>query len=122
MDQSELYSETLMNLILDTIEEVIIIHDNDHNILWMNHAGEQAFGLNVDRALTMKCHELFGGSLPCADCTAGNVVIGEPVRVVRTKVAPKTGTIVECKTLPYYKDGKVELVVQCLKPVGKTEE
>ncbi len=121
MDQQELYSEKLMNLILDTIEEVIVIHDADHNILWMNHAGEKSFGIKVDNALGMKCHQLFGNSLPCSDCTAGSMVVGEPTCIVRRKVIPKTNTVVACRTIPYYKDGKMDLVIQCLQ-VQKEEE
>jgi len=117
MDQADLYSEKLMNLILDTLDEVIVIHDADHNILWMNHAGEKAFGISVDKALEMKCHQLFKNSLPCSDCDAGSVVIGEPTNPIRRKVIPTTGITVECRTVPYYRDGKIELVVQCLRPV-----
>lgn len=115
MDKSEIYSEKLMNLILDMIDEVIIIHDADHNILWMNHAGEKAFGINVDKALTMKCHELFKNSIPCSDCDVGTVVIGEPTNSIRKKVIPTTGTTVSCRTVPLYADGKIELVIQCLR-------
>ncbi len=122
MEQQEIYSEKLMNLILDTIEEIVVIHDADHNILWMNHAGEKAFGIKVDKALGMKCHNLFGNSLPCNDCTAGNVVIGEPTSPVRKKSIPTTGTIVACKTVPYYKDGKLEVIIQCLRPINTEED
>ena len=123
MDKSEIYSEKLMNLILDTIEEVIVIHDADHNILWMNHAGERAFGIRVEKALEMKCHQLFKNSIPCADCDVGTIVIGEPTNTVpRKKVIPTTGKMVECKTIPYYKDGKIELVIQCLRTVNEDKE
>jgi len=122
MDQSDLYSEKLMNLILDTIEEIIVIHDADHNILWMNHAGEHAFGISVDKAVTMKCHQLFEHQLPCADCTAGSLVVGEPVDTTRKKIIPKTNTLVECRTVPYYQNGKMELVIQCLRPIRQEEE
>ncbi|MBE6527738.1 MAG: hypothetical protein E7Z64_01005 [Thermoplasmata archaeon] len=115
MDQSELYSEKLMNLILDALDEIVVIHDADHNILWMNHAGERSFGINVDKALTMKCHQLFGNAMPCADCDVGTVVIGEPtMKAPRKKIVPKTGVTVACKTVPYYKNGRIELVIQCL--------
>jgi len=122
MDQSELYTEKLMNLILDAIEEVIVIHDADHNIMWINNAGEKAFGIRADKAVTMKCHQLFKNNLPCADCDAGTVVIGEPTNPMRTKVIPTTGQKVACKTIPYYKDGKIELIIQCLRPVKNCEE
>ena len=118
MEQGDLFSEKLMNLILDTIDEIVIIHDADHNILWMNHAGEEAFQISVDKALTMKCHQLFGNEMSCADCDVGTTVIGEPtLKVPRKKVIPKTGKTVACKTVPYYKNGKMEIVIQCLRPV-----
>ena len=122
MEQSELYSETIMNLILDAIDEVIILHDADHNILWINNAGEKAFGINADKAVSMKCHELFRNSLPCADCDVGTVIIGQPTNAIRKKIIPSTGKMVACKTVPYYKDGKIELVIQCLRPMNKDEE
>ena len=108
METKELYSEKLMNLILDAIDEIVIIHDMDHNIMWMNHAGEIAFGISVEKALTMKCHQLFGNLMPCADCDAGTKVIGEPtMKAPRKKTIPANGNVVECKTMPYYHDGKM---------------
>ncbi len=121
MANEELYSEKIMNLIMDTIDEVIVIHDADHNIMWMNHAGEAAFGISVDKALTMKCHELFKNSIPCADCSVGTIVVGEPVSPVRKKTIPKTGVTVACKTVPYIRDGKIQVVIQCLRPVDNEE-
>lgn len=122
MDQSEMYSEKLMNLILDNLDEIVIIHDPDHNIMWMNHAGERAFGISVDKALTMKCHQLFGNEMSCADCDVGTVVIGEPtMKTPRKKVIPSNGMEVACKTVPYYKDGKMEVVIQCLRPIRKED-
>jgi len=118
MDQSDRYSEKLMNLILDSIDEIVIIHDMDHNIMWMNHAGEKAFGMSVSKALTMKCHQLFNNDMPCADCDVGTVVIGEPtMKLPRKKIIPTTGITVACKTVPYFKDGKMEIVIQCLRPI-----
>ncbi len=123
MEQSDLFSEKLMNLILDTIEEIVIIHDADHNILWMNHAGEVAFNISVDKALTMKCHQLFGNEMSCADCDVGTVVIGEPtMKVPRKKIIPKTGIMVACKTVPYYQNGKLEIVIQCLRTIEEESD
>jgi hypothetical protein len=49
------------------------------------------------------------------------VVIGEPTNPIRRKVIPTTGIMVECRTVPYFKDGKMELVIQCLRPLKKEE-
>ncbi len=122
MEQSEFFSEKLMNIILDTIDEIVVIHDEDHNILWMNHAGEKAFNIPLEKALTMKCFMLFGNTMSCSDCDVGTVVIGEPtMRVPRTKVIPTTGVKVECKTVPLYEDSKLKLVIQCLRTLDDKE-
>ena len=31
----EIYTEKLMNIILDVIDDIIIIHDSQHTITWM---------------------------------------------------------------------------------------
>ena len=62
MEQSEIYTETIMNMILDAIDDIIILHDSAHTVIWMNRAGEKAFGKSVDEVIGMKCYELFGNT------------------------------------------------------------
>ncbi len=118
MEQSEIYTETLMNMILDAIDDIIIIHDSEHTIIWMNRAGEKAFGISVDKVIGRKCYTLFGNSTSCADCTVTNTMnLGSPTNAIKRRIIPNTNIECECSTIPYYKNGKLELVVQHLRPI-----
>ena len=58
MEQSDIYTEKLMNMILDAIDDIIVIHDSAHTIIWMNRAGEKAFGRNVDEVIGKLAEQL----------------------------------------------------------------
>lgn len=117
MEQSDIYTEKLMNMILDAIDDIIVIHDSAHTIIWMNRAGEKAFGKSVDEVIGTKCYELFGNTTSCSDCLVNTANIGSPINCIRRRVIPKTGIQCDCSAIPYYKNGKLELVVQHLRPV-----
>ncbi|MBQ8179272.1 MAG: PAS domain-containing protein [Candidatus Methanomethylophilaceae archaeon] len=117
MEKSEIYTEKLMNMILDAVDDIIIIHDSEHTIIWMNRAGERAFGTSVEKVIGQKCFVLFGNTTSCDDCTVGTVNIGGPTNKVRRRIIPKTDIECDCSTIPYYENGRLELVVQHLRPV-----
>ncbi|MBR7152672.1 MAG: PAS domain-containing protein [Candidatus Methanomethylophilaceae archaeon] len=119
MEQSEVYTEKLMNMIMDLVDDIIVIHDSEHTITWMNRAGEKAFGVPVDEVIGSKCHSLFNNSTPCADCVTKTVNVGAPVNVTRRRIIPRTGVECDCTAVPYYENGKLELVVQHLRPVNR---
>ena len=115
MEQSDIYTEKIMNMILDAIDDIIVIHDSAHTIIWMNRAGEKAFGRSVDEVIGTKCYELFGNTTSCVDCTVNTTNIGSPVNNIKRRIIPKTG--INCAAIPYYKNGRLELVVQHLRPI-----
>lgn len=117
MEQSEIYTEKLMNMILDVIDDIIIIHDSAHTIIWMNRAGEKAFGKTVDEVIGTKCYELFGNTVSCSDCVANVTNVGSPSNSIKRRIIPGTGIRCDCSAVPYFKNGKLELVVQHLRPV-----
>ena len=117
MEQSEIYTETIMNMILDAIDDIIILHDSAHTVIWMNRAGEKAFGRNVDEVIGMKCYELFGNTTSCSDCVVNASNVGSRGNSIKRRVIPGTGIQCDCSAIPYYKNGKLELVVQHLRPV-----
>ena len=120
MGSDEVYSETLMNIIMDVIDDIIVIHDSDHTIVWMNRAGERAFGKCVDDVIGTKCYHLFDSTVPCSDCDATVTTIGGPVNTsVKRRVIPATGKVCDCSVVPLFKNGKLELVVQHLRPVSQ---
>lgn len=119
VNKQELYTEKLMNMILDAVDDIIIIHDSQHTVIWMNRAGEKAFGRSASQVIGSKCYSLFGNGAACADCTVNASNVGGPVSAVRRRVIPGTDTICDCSTIPYYEDGRLKLVVQHLRPVPR---
>lgn len=116
-DKQEIYTEKLMNMILDMVDDIIIIHDSEHTIVWMNRAAEKAFGRSLESVIGTKCHALFGNSTACSDCTL-KVVSGAPTNAIRRRIIPKTGVLCDCSAVPYYDDGKLKFVVQHLVPLS----
>lgn len=113
-ERGEIYTEKLMNMILDVIDDIIIIHDSQHTITWMNRAAEKAFGISSDEVIGMKCYTLFGNTVPCSDCTVSNLGFGPRSKTVR-RVIPRTGRSYDCSTIPYIEDGQIKMVVQHLR-------
>ncbi|MDR2866839.1 MAG: PAS domain-containing protein [Methanomassiliicoccaceae archaeon] len=108
------YEETLLNLILDEIDDIIVIHDSQHTIIWMNRAGLEAFGKTLDEVIGKSCYtELFGRSCPCETCTITASTLDD--RCKRYRTVPRTGEHYECRTMILNGGGEIKLVVQHLK-------
>lgn len=117
VSKNELYTEKLMNMILDAVDDIIIIHDSQHTIIWMNRAAEKAFAMSAGSAIGKKCYTLFGNTVSCSDCTVNSINVGRPANTVRRRVIPGTKIQCDCSTIPYYEDGQLKLVVQHLRPI-----
>ena len=57
ISKDELYTEKLMNMILDIVDDIIIIHDSCHTVIWMNKAAEKAFGKSADQVIVKVMRE-----------------------------------------------------------------
>ncbi len=110
----DVYTEKLMNMILDEIDDMIVIHDSRHTITWMNRAAEKAFGISVDEAIGRKCYSLFGNSSPCRDCQMLPTSMSRSDPKVVRRTIPSTSAKCDCSIVPYYEDGTLRLVVQHL--------
>lgn len=117
VNKQELYTEKLMNMILDAVDDIIIIHDSQHTIIWMNRAAEKAFAMSSDDVIGKKCYSLFGNTTSCSDCTVNTINVGRSENTVRRRVIPGTNIKCDCSTIPYYEKGQLKLVVQHLRPV-----
>ena len=119
MEETDIYTEKLMNMILDIVDDIIIIHDSEHTIIWMNRSAEKAFGISAEEVIGKPCYSLFNNSTPCNDCAVSNVASPGSTGVSATKrrILPKTGIACDCRTMPYYNKGQLKLVVQHLRPV-----
>jgi PAS domain S-box-containing protein len=107
------YAETILNIILDEIDDIIMIHDSEHTLVWMNRAGTQKFGVSLEKVIGKGCFTLFGRSTCCEDCQVTAAVRDDRCKSVR--YIPSTGERYTCTTMPLTRDGEVKLVVQHLR-------
>ena len=112
------YTESLLNLIMDEVDDLIMILDTDHSIAWMNRACTKAFGVDLKSTIGKRCYTLFGRTSPCEDCTIWIESITKASKP-KIKVIPRTGKEYVCTTLPLNQDGQAKLFVQHLREVGK---
>ncbi|MFA5452170.1 MAG: PAS domain-containing protein [Candidatus Methanomethylophilaceae archaeon] len=106
------YAETLLNMVLDEIDDIILIHDSEYTLVWMNRAGLKKFGVRLEDTLGQRCYTLFGKNVVCEDCNVSTMhgnAGGSTKRII-----PRTGEVYMCRSLPLYRDGKMVMVVQHL--------
>lgn len=110
------FTEDLLNIVLDEVDDIIIIHDSEHTVVWMNRAGLKTFDESLDKVIGMRCYHLFGRNSCCDDCLVSTLVGGSKGHSVRT--IPKTGEKFNCLSTPLMKEGELKLVVQHLKKIN----
>ncbi|MCL1984482.1 MAG: PAS domain-containing protein [Methanomassiliicoccaceae archaeon] len=107
------YEESLLNIVLDEIDDIIIIHDSEHTVVWMNRAGTEKFHRPLETVVGKSCFTLFGRTTPCDDCQVISAIRDDRYRSER--IIPTTGEKYKCITMPLTQDGEVKLVVQHLR-------
>lgn len=110
---SEQFTEELLNIVMDEVDDIIIIHDSEHTVVWMNRAGTKEFEIPLENVIGERCYHLFGRNSCCEDCLVSSLVGGKKGESVR--IIPKTGERYNCISTPLMKDGELKLVVQHLK-------
>ena len=120
MADDDISAESLLNLILDKVDDLIVINDSEKNIIWMNRAAQRRFCISMEEAVGAECYSLFGATCCCDDCLA-NHQLGGPHRCgCKFKCRSLNGEYI-CEPVPYYKEGKLKVVVQHIRPVNKNE-
>ena len=118
-EETDRFTEEMLNIVLDEIDDIIMIHDSEHTVVWMNRAGMKAFSRGLDEVIGDRCYHLFGRECSCNDCQVSTLVGGNKAHSVR--VIPGTGEKYRCISTPIMKDGHVKLVVQHLKKIDAAE-
>ncbi len=109
------YCEVILNIVMDVVEDIIIIHDSEHTVVWMNKAGLRACDKQIDDVLGKRCYALMGRTSPCEDCGTPSASKQNSVHKFN-KFIPKTGKYYECTSTPVEgPDGNVTMVVQHLR-------
>lgn len=111
------YTESVLNIVLDEIDDIITIHDSRHTIVWMNRAGVERFGKPLESVMGKECYTLFGRSVQCENCTVTSAVREDASK--KRRVFPGTGESYECTTIPFSKGDDIKLVVQHLRRLSQ---
>ncbi|MCL1811507.1 MAG: hypothetical protein FWG41_04760 [Methanomassiliicoccaceae archaeon] len=120
MGFDDVSAESLLNMILDEVDDMIIINDSDRSVIWMNRAAQCGMDISVENAVGMKCYELFGATCCCDTCRA-NHTLGGPHRCGCKFECRNMSGEYTCEPVPYYKDGKLKIVVQHIRAANKNE-
>ena len=121
MVADDISAESLLNMILDKVDDIIVINDADMNIIWMNSSAQRRLGRSLEDVAGMKCYKLFGATCCCDNCIADHT-FGGPHRRCDCKFVCKNRTgEYECEPVPYYKEGKLKIIVQHIRPANKNE-
>jgi PAS domain-containing protein len=112
-EDAERFTEEMLNIVLDEVDDIIMIHDSEHTIVWMNRAGTKVFSRGLEDVIGDRCYHLFGRDCCCDDCRVSTLVGGNKAHSFRT--IPGTGEKYICISTPIMKGGDVKLVVQHLK-------
>jgi transcriptional regulator with PAS, ATPase and Fis domain len=120
MDIDNISAESLLNLILDEIDDMIIINDSDRSVIWMNCAAQRRLNVSIEEVVGVKCYRLFGATCCCDTCRADHTLGGPHRCGCKFTCRNSTGEF-ECDPIPYYKDGRLKVLVQHVRPVNKNE-
>ncbi|MDR0778634.1 MAG: PAS domain-containing protein [Methanomassiliicoccaceae archaeon] len=107
------YAESLLNIVLDQIDDIIMIHDSEYTVVWMNRAGTEKFNISLEKVIGKSCFTLFGKNAPCENCSVTAAMIG--CRCENERIIPGRAERYRCTTIPLSQDGEVKLIVQHLR-------
>ncbi len=57
-----------MDLILHSIEDIVVFYDNDLRVQWANDAALKSIRETIENVIGKKCYELFGKESVCKNC------------------------------------------------------
>jgi Transcriptional regulator containing PAS, AAA-type ATPase, and DNA-binding domains len=120
MSSDDISAESLLNMVMDEIDDLIVINDADKNVIWMNRSALKRLNTTLDAVVGTKCYKLFGATCCCDKCNANNVVGGPRHCGCKFKNVNVNGEL-ECVPIPYYKEGRLKVVVQHIRACNKNE-
>ena len=88
------YAEDILNVVLDEIDDIILIHDSEHTLVWMNRAGLSKFKVTLEEIIGKRCYTLFGRNSRCDDCEITGTVLQREGRKIDTP--PRHITAIRC--------------------------
>lgn len=116
MEQTE-----LLQMVLDGVPDVIILHDADHRIISLNKAGCAWVGESVEQARGRRCFELLGCGSACSSCPLESSL---PTGTIASseRFIPEKQKWVRTTSIPIVDEsGHTRMVVEQIQDITKQE-
>ncbi len=122
-DAVELESQrSLLEGIIDGMDDVLAIQNPDHTILQYNKAGYQMLNLNPEEVSGKKCYELIGRSQECEEC-ATSIALRTKQLASLEKYMPEMDAFLDCRSNPILdKEGNVTMVVEQIRDISDRKQ
>jgi len=105
-------SETFLNAVLDSLQDVIGIQKTDHRIIKYNKAGYELFRITPNEVIGKRCYELLGRDKPCDDCPTNEAINSKKMEKTE-RFVPELGIWMDCRSKPVFDDmGNVAFIVE----------
>ena len=112
----------LLRIIFDSIPDTIGIQFPDHNILHLNQAGYDFFGLDDSQRIDKKCFELLGRSAPCDPCSTSEVLRTKKV-TEHEEYFPELNKYLNCRAIPIFNQGgDILYVTKITRDISKSKQ
>ncbi|MDD4161090.1 MAG: PAS domain S-box protein [Methanothrix sp.] len=110
-------SNSLLNGVLDAIEDVIAVQMPDHTIVRYNKAGCDMLRLTLDEIKGRKCHHLMGWPNECSPCATRMALESKRPETIE-KYIPEMGRYYDCRSYPLQDEtGDVKLIIEHLRDI-----
>lgn len=124
--QARLWLESVKDMVLDAVEDIIVYYYPDLTIAWANRAAADLVGVRPIEMMGRACHEVMRGlNDPCEDCPVQEALAtGEPRE---RRVVASDGTILWSRGFPVMTEagdiiGLIEISIDISERVGVEEE
>ena len=115
-------SEALLNATLDSIPDIIGIHNPDQTIVRYNRAGYEFLNLSPEDVHGRRCYELIGRNIPCEKCATEKALKTKRFEQIE-KYLPKSGIYLECRSNPVLnEDGEIVFIIEQLRDITERKQ
>ncbi|MCX6698238.1 MAG: PAS domain S-box protein, partial [Methanoregula sp.] len=110
-------SQSLLNITLDSIPDIIGIQNTDHTIVRYNRAWYEFLHLTPEEVHGRKCYELIGRTIPCEKCATEKALKTKRMEQIENYL-PDYDIHLDCRSSPVLdKDGEIVFIVEQLRNI-----
>ena len=116
-EEAQRESNSLLEGVLDAIEDIIAVQMPDHTIMQYNKAGLEMLGLLPDEVVGRRCYHLMGWANECQLCASRKALSSKKPETIE-KYIPEIGRYYDCRSYPLLNDkGEVKLIIEQLRDI-----